>query len=87
MRTTLNIDDDLLRQLKQQAATTRVPLRRLVNSALRKMLTKHQPTRAPAGYKCPTFPMGAPKLRLDKALALAARLEDAEVVRELELRK
>jgi hypothetical protein len=31
--------------------------------------------------------MGAPRLALDKALALAATLEDEEIVRELTVRK
>ena len=87
MRTTLNIDDELLRQLKQQSVKSRVPLRRLVNSTLRKGLAETKPVRAKTPYRCPTFPMGEPRIGLDKALALAASLEDAEVLRELELRK
>ena len=34
-----------------------------------------------------TYSMGAPRVALDKALALAATLEDEEIVRELALRK
>ena len=34
-----------------------------------------------------TFAMGAPRIRLEKALALAAEIEDEESVRELVLRK
>ena len=87
MRTTLNIDDDLVRQLKQVAHKSRTPLRQLVNAALRRGLTSLQPTRSTQRYVCPTFNMGKPVVNLDKALALAASLEDNEVLRELELRK
>ncbi len=87
MRTTLTIDDDLLRQLKQQAVKSHVPLRRLVNTALRNGLVARQPARRRTAYTCPSFSMGEPSIRLDKALSLAASLEDAEVLRELELRK
>ncbi len=87
MRTTLTIDDDLLRQLKQQAVKTRVPLRRLVNTALRNGLTAKQPSRHKTAYTSPSFSMGEPAIALDKALALAANLEESEVLRELELRK
>lgn len=87
MRTTLTVDDDLLRQLKQQAVKSRVPLRRLINSTLRKGLAAPPRARPRKPYSCPTFSLGQPRLNLDKALALAASLEDAEVLREIELRK
>lgn len=87
MRTTLTIDDDLLRQIKQQAVKSRVPLRRLVNTALRNGLAAKQPSRRKTTYTTPSFSMGEPAIALDKALALAANMEDAEVLRELELRK
>jgi hypothetical protein len=87
VRTTLNIDDDLLRQLKHEAQRSRTPVRRLVNTALRRGLGESAPRRAKERYSCPTFSMGVPRLSLDKALALAANLEDAEVLHELERRK
>jgi len=83
----MNLDDDLLRQLKREAHQSHVPLRRLVNTALRKGLTDSRSTRAKPAYVCPVFSLGEPKINLDKALSVAASLEDAEVLRELELRK
>jgi hypothetical protein len=62
-------------------------VRQLVNTALRRGISGPAPRRAKAAYSCPTFSMGVPQVNLDKALALAAGLEDAEVLRELELRK
>ena len=87
MRTTLNIDDDLIRQLKREVHKTNSPLCRLVNTALRKGMTEIQPRRAKKSYTCPVFSMGEPKVNLNKALSLVASLEDAEVLREMELRK
>lgn len=87
MRTTLNIDDDLLRQLKQCAVKSCIPLRQLVNAALRKGLNSLRPTRTAKAYTCRSFRMGKPTVNLDKALTLAADMEDVEVLRELELRK
>ena len=43
MRTTIEINDELFREAKQRAANDRVPLRRIVESALRIYL--EQPTR------------------------------------------
>jgi hypothetical protein len=87
VRTTINIDDDLIRQLKREAHRLHTPLRRLVNTALRHGLADSTPRRAKMAYSCPTFALGTPRVQLDQALALAASLEDAEVLHELDLRK
>jgi len=87
VRTTLNIDDDLLRQLQREAHRSRTPLRQLVNTALRRGMAAPLSRRGQTPYACPTFAMGVAQLNLDKALTLAAALEDTEVLRELELRK
>lgn len=76
MRTTIQIDDELLVTLKEQAHRQKSSLTRLVNQTLRAGL---QAAKAPVANK-PLFQqqpysMGAPKLCLDKALALAATLE------------
>ena len=60
---------------------------RLVNSILRAGLRPAAPARARKAYSCPAYRMGEPRIKLDKALTLAANLEDAEILRELELRK
>ena len=72
MRTTLTIDDDLLRQLKQQAVKSRAPLHRLVNTTLRNGIAAQQTARRKKAYTCPSFSMGKPTIGLDKALTLAA---------------
>jgi hypothetical protein len=87
MRTTLRIDDELLRQLKEQAHRENVSLTRLVNRTLRAgMQQSRRSVRRPA-YREQTHSMGEPRLDLDRALALAADFEEEEVLRKLALRK
>lgn len=84
MRTTLTIDDGLLRQLRQKALDTGKPFKQVVNETLRAGLERPVPAARPR-YVCPTFAMGEPRwpVNLDKALALAAELEDQEIVAKL----
>jgi hypothetical protein len=86
MRTTLRVDNDLLERLKAQARKENVSLARLVNRTLRAGLKAARPAPGRPFRERPR-PMGKPRVALDKALALAASLEDAEVARELALRK
>ena len=88
MPTTLQIDDDLLMTLKEQAHRQQISLTRIVNQTLR---TGLQAAKAPVANK-PLFQekphsIGAPRLGIDKALALAAALEDQEIIQELLPRK
>jgi plasmid stability protein len=43
MRTTLTIDDDIMKRLRQKAATDDRPLREVVNEVLRCGLAAHRP--------------------------------------------
>jgi hypothetical protein len=82
MRTTIDIEDDLLQKLKREASRARVPLREAVNRALRLGLERLHPASTPP-YRCRTFSMGFPPgSNLDKALELAALLEDEETLRK-----
>lgn len=88
MRTTVDIEPGLLKRLRHEALRRRVPFKHLLNRLLRQGL-EAPPTATAVRYQCPTFAMGvpAPPVSLDKALGLAAALEDEEIARELELRK
>lgn len=88
MRTTVRLEDELLEQLKARARKENLSLTRLLNRTLREGL------RVPkaAGpvkrrFKQKTHAMGPARVNLDKALALAAALEDEEILRELSLGK
>jgi hypothetical protein len=88
MRTTVRLDDELLEQLKAQARREEVSVTRLMNRALRAGLQAiGTRRRAQPAYRQRVRAMGAPRIALDKALALAATLEDEEIVRELAVRK
>ena len=87
MRTTIRIDDDLLERLKLEARKENISLTRLVNRAIKAGLTAGGNRKRRHVYKERTYDMGAPSVSLDKALALAATLDDEEIVRKLMLRK
>ena len=90
MRTTIEIDTDLIRELKEQGHQEGKSLRKMLNAALRRGLTSPTASQSPRRYKCPAVPMGTPAgayRDLDKALALSGAMEDAEIFRKLELRK
>jgi hypothetical protein len=77
MRTTLRIDDDLLRELKRRAASESLSLSKLLNCVLRQGLASKPIKRV--RYREKVFSMGPPLINLDKALALAAAEEDEHI--------
>ena len=88
MRTTVRIDDDMMQLLKERAHREGVSLARLINRVLRHGLEALKRPSAPSrSYREKTFRMGEPKVPLDKALALAASLEDQEIMEKLARRK
>jgi Ribbon-helix-helix protein, copG family len=87
MRTTVRIEDDLLARLKARALAENVSLTRIINRALKAGLDAGNPRRRPTVYCEQVHAMGTPRIALDKALALAAALEDEEVARELTTRR
>jgi len=88
MRTTVRLDDELIERLKAEARKEKVSLARMLNRALKAGLDAGGARRRkqPA-YRERVHAMGVPRVSIDKALALAAAMEDEEIVRELTLRK
>jgi hypothetical protein len=88
MRTTIDIDTHLLKRLRTEARRRGVPFKDLLTGVLRRGLDEPPPARR-TRYRCPTYSMGTPSrpYDLDKALAIAAGLEDEETTRKLMLRK
>lgn len=84
MRTTLTIDDGLLKQLRQKALDSGRPFKQIVNDTLRAGLSQAAP-RTGLPYRCPSFSVGglAPGLDLTKANQLAAALEDDLLLEKL----
>ena len=88
MRTTVRIDDELLQRLREKARKENISLTRLLDQTLRAgMQASGKPGRPRRRHREQTLAMGAPRMKLDKALALAAALEDEEIARKLRLRK
>jgi hypothetical protein len=86
MPTTVRIDDDLLLALKEQAHRQNTSLDKLLNQTLcAGIKASHQPNAQKAYYKEKTYKMGILQANLDKALALAANLEDEEIVKKMML--
>ena len=88
MRTTLTIDDDLAKRLKERAYQTGSPFKQVVNNALRTGLGQIDKPRRRSPYKCRSFSLGhPPKTDIDRALKLADEIESDEIARKLLLRK
>lgn len=88
MRTTLTVDDALMKELKKIAHRDGISLKLVVNRAIQAGIAQldKAPRRRP--YRATTFAMGEPRVpNLDKSLALASALEDEEIARKLAVRK
>jgi hypothetical protein len=83
VRTTVTLDDDLAKALKRRAHERDVPFKRVLNEAVRAGLEGGSAAAKP--YRMEPRDLGVRAgVDLNKALDLAAELEDAEIVRELE---
>ena len=88
MRSTVRIDDDLMMELKERARRENVSQTRMLNRLLREGIkATRRRTAKKDRYKETTIAMGAPRVELDKALALAADFDDEEILRKIALRK
>ena len=86
MRTTLTLDPDVADRLRALARERGLPFKQVVNAVLRRGLDDGSGTREP--FRIEARALGLrPGIDLDQALELAARLEDEETLRKLELRK
>jgi antitoxin component of RelBE/YafQ-DinJ toxin-antitoxin module len=81
MRTTLRLDDDLLIELRRQADEQGLTLSEAVNRALRERIPTRKRARQP--FRQTTRDLGRPSFDVTKANAVAAGLEDSEILRKL----
>jgi hypothetical protein len=88
MRTTLTLDADVARALKEEARRSGRPLKSVVNETLRVGFAARK---SPVGrrYRLTPVSLGGvvDGVDLDRALRLAEALEDEAIGRKLELRK
>lgn len=89
MRTTLTIDDNIARQLKEIVHRSGKPFKTVVNEALRAGIENNRIATAARPYRLKPVNLGDVQgpYNLDKALQLADHLEDEEISRKLLLRK
>jgi hypothetical protein len=84
MKTTITLDPDndaAVRRLMRERGLT---FKQAVNEAIRQGFSAR--SSGPA-FRTKTFSMGPPRTPIDKALGLAAELEDEEIIRKLAVRK
>jgi hypothetical protein len=86
MRTTVTLDEDVASKLRQVARERGVSFKAVLNGAVRAGLAGGaSPSQ---GFRVRARPLGIrPDIDVDKALILAAELEDTEILRKLDLRK
>ncbi|HUA82570.1 MAG TPA: hypothetical protein VMB85_01830 [Bryobacteraceae bacterium] len=86
MRTTVTLDPDVEALIQKAMKERGVSFKDALNSAIRAGLTQGRQRRRPFVQK--TFSLGAEQnFRWDKALQVAADIEDEELGRKLALRK
>lgn len=87
MRTTVTLDPDVEALVRKAMRERGISFKEALNQAIRAGLRGHPP-RGGAAVRFKTYRMKMnPRLNLDKALELAAELEDDEITRKLLLRK
>ena len=87
MRTTVTLDADVERLLKESIKERGVTFKQALNEAIRTGLARRnrRPTRR---FVQKSFPLGGEQnFRWDKALAMAETIQDEEISRRLPLRK
>jgi len=83
MRTTVTLDPDVADLVQRRMAERGLSFKTAVNDAIRESL---MPRRDPGSHTVPRS-LGEPSVPLDKALRLAADLEDADIASELAARR
>lgn len=88
MRTTLTLHDRIAKALKTLAHRSGKPFKQVVHETLKTGLAARE-TPKPQPYRLKPVSLGGvlPGVNIDKALRLAAAIEDEEIARELDLRK
>ena len=80
MRTTVTLDVDTAALVRKRMAERGISFKQALNDAIRDGLA---PRRRGAPFRVTTADLGQPAVNLDRALQLAADLEDEELVRKM----
>ncbi len=87
MRRTLAINDDILRELRRLARTRKQSLTQTANEVLQTGLARETQVQRHPPFRQRVMNLGKPLVNLDKALQIAADLEDEEILRKLKAGK
>jgi hypothetical protein len=82
MRTTVTLDPDVDLMVKRFMSERGLGFKEAINEALRRSLQEERPE-----YAVPVRHLGEPAVDLDRALAVAAALEDEAVLAKMEQRR
>lgn len=85
MRTTVTLDPDVEQLLRRTMRERGLSFKQALNDLVRAGVARAPARRA--AFRTATASMGAPTVNLDRALQLAAELEDEELVRKSRARK
>lgn len=83
MRTTVTLDPDTAALITQRMREHGISFKQALNDAIRAGATKHRG----APFRTATAALGLPTVNLDRALQLAAELEDEDLVRKTRVGK
>lgn len=87
MRTTVTLESDVDALIRRLMKRRKLSFKAALNQAIREGLNNPAPKNS-RPFALKTYAMGfRPEAALDKALSLAAALEDEEIARKLSLRK
>ena len=84
MRTTVTLDPDAEAIIRKLMRDRKLTFKQALNTAIRSGVGEGRRQQA-TSFK--TYRMGRPRIPLDKALQLAAELEDEEILRKMALGK
>lgn len=80
MRTTVTLDPDAEQIIRERMAQEQVSFKQALNAAIRESIRARGPGTT---FATRVVSMGQPTVNLDRALQLAADLEDEELVRKM----
>jgi hypothetical protein len=84
MRTTLTIEEDVAQEIRQRMADKKLPLKRVVNDALRAGLSKTGKKERTTRFVVKPWPLGLkPGIDHDKLGQLIDQLETEEFIRKM----
>lgn len=84
MRTTVTLDPDVEKLLRKAVRESGLPFKQVLNNAVRDGLgMKAARAEAETPFRQPTFHMGEALVDLTKANALAAELEDQDIIEKM----